>query len=53
MWIVATIPIGYEARKEINKLLVPVFREVEGRSFGLVFTFLWESRVYGGASGRR
>ncbi len=53
LWIVATIPVGYEARKEIAKLLTPAFREVDGRSFGLVFTFLWESRLYGTAPERR
>ncbi|KRT77655.1 MAG: hypothetical protein XU14_C0008G0043 [Armatimonadetes bacterium CSP1-3] len=53
MWIVATIPIGYKARQQIAKVLAPAFREADGRSFGLVFTFLWESRLYGTAPGNR
>lgn len=52
MWIIATIPIGYEARKEIGKELEPYFREVDGTSFGLVYAFLWESRTYGAAPSR-
>jgi len=51
MWIIATIPIGEEARKEIAKILAPYFREVEGKSFGLVYAFRWESRVYEGPPG--
>ena len=51
MWIIATIPIGEEARKEIAKILAPYFREVEGKSFGLVYAFRWESRVYEGSPG--
>lgn len=46
MWIVATVPIGYEARKEIGEVLAPYFVEVEGRGFGLVYTFLWQSRIW-------
>lgn len=46
MWIVATIPIGYEARTQIAVLLAPYFREVDGWRYGQVYTFLWESRVY-------
>jgi len=46
MWIVATVPIGLEARRQIADLLAPYFREVDGRKFGYVFAFLWESRVY-------
>lgn len=46
MWIVATVPIGYEARKQIARALAPYFREVEGRSFGLVYAFLWESKTW-------
>jgi 4-amino-4-deoxy-L-arabinose transferase-like glycosyltransferase len=46
MWIIATIPIGYQARKEIGKILEPYFREVDGRDFGLVYAFLWESRLF-------
>ncbi len=49
LWIVATIPIGYNTRKEIAKVLAPAFREVEGRQYGLVYVFLWESRLYGTA----
>ncbi len=53
LWIVATIPIGYEARVRIGKVLSPSFREVEGKIFGqAVFTFLWESRFYPGPLGR-
>jgi uncharacterized membrane protein len=46
MWIVATVPIGLEARKQIAARLAPYFREVDGRGFGYVYAFLWESRVY-------
>jgi len=46
MWIVATVPIGLEARRQIAILLAPYFREVDGRAFGYVYAFLWESRVY-------
>lgn len=48
MWIVATIPVGYETRLRIEKFLAPYFREVEGegRDFGLVYAFVWESRLY-------
>lgn len=46
MWIVSTIPIGYEARLRLAEILKPYFREVEGRTFGLAFTFLWESRLF-------
>jgi uncharacterized membrane protein len=46
LWIIATLPIGYEARKEVGRVLAPYFREVEGLDFGGVFTFLWESRRY-------
>jgi uncharacterized membrane protein len=46
MWIVATVPIGYEARKQIARVLDPYFREVDGRSFGLVYAFLWESKAW-------
>ncbi|HEV8339217.1 MAG TPA: glycosyltransferase family 39 protein, partial [bacterium] len=53
MWIVATIPIGYDARKEIAKVLAPYFREKAGTSFGLVYAFLWESRVYDASGSRR
>jgi len=47
MWIVATIPVGYEARKELAARLAPYFREADGKSFGLVYVFLWESRLFG------
>ena len=50
LWIVATIPIGYEARMRIAKILDPHFREVDGRTFGQVFVFIWESRLYGKAA---
>ncbi len=46
MWIVATIPLGYDTRKTVGDLLSPGFQEVEGRDFGLVYTFLWRSRLY-------
>ncbi len=52
LWIVATVPIGYEARMRSGKILDPYFREVEGRTFGLVFTFIWESRLYHKSDGR-
>lgn len=45
MWIVATFPIGYEARMQIAEVMAPHFRETEGKDFGLVYTFLWESRL--------
>jgi hypothetical protein len=47
VWIVATNPVGLENRKEIGRAMAPYFREPEGRQFGLVFAFLWESRLYG------
>ncbi len=46
MWIAATIPIGYNTRKEIAKVLAPAFREIDGRQYGQVYIFLWESRLY-------
>jgi 4-amino-4-deoxy-L-arabinose transferase-like glycosyltransferase len=46
MWIIATIPVRYEARMQIARALAPYFREIEGKDFGLVYTFLWESRLY-------
>ncbi len=46
LWIVATIPIGYEARARIGEILAHFFREVEGKTFGQVFIFRWESRLY-------
>jgi hypothetical protein len=54
MWIVATIPVGYETRLRIGKLLAPYFREVEGevKDFGQVYAFLWESRLYPDRTGR-
>ncbi len=52
MWIVATVPIGYEARKQIGRALAPYFQEVEGRSFGLVYAFLWESKIWKTARSR-
>ncbi len=47
MWIIATVPIGYQAREQIGKDLAPYFREVDGKGFGLVYAFLWESRLHG------
>jgi len=52
MWIVSTIPLGYDARMRINTALTPSFREVEGRTFGQVYAFLWESRLDTGPAGR-
>ena len=46
MWIIATIPLGYQVRLEIAEQLKPYFREVDGTSLGLAYAFLWESRVY-------
>ncbi len=48
MWIVATFPLGLDARKSIGTLLAPAFQEVEGRDFGFVYTFLWRSRLHAG-----
>jgi len=48
LWIIVTIPLGYENRKEVSRVLAPYFREVEGREFGWVFTSLWESRRHVG-----
>ncbi|MGH2628798.1 MAG: hypothetical protein ACRDHY_19340, partial [Anaerolineales bacterium] len=48
LWIIVTIPLGYEARKEVSRVLAPYFREREGVDFGLVFVSLWESRRYAG-----
>lgn len=48
MWIVATVPLGYDTRKSIGSLLSPAFEEIEGKDFGLVFTYLWRSRLYAG-----
>ncbi len=46
MWIIATVPAGVAARRQMATLLAPYFREVEGKGFGYVYAFLWESRVY-------
>jgi len=46
-WIIATVPIGYEARVQVAKVLAPYFREVDGKAFGLVYAFLWDSRLCG------
>jgi len=46
MWIVATVPIGYEARKDIGDQLKHYWYEVEGKDFGLVYTFLWTSLAW-------
>jgi hypothetical protein len=53
MWIVATIPLGYEARMRFARLVAPYFTEVEGRDFGRVYVFLWRSRVYAARGGHR
>jgi mannosyltransferase len=46
MWIVATIPLGVEARLRFQELVRPYFVEREGRDFHRVYVFLWESKVY-------
>lgn len=45
MWVVATVPLGQDARERLGRLITPHFAGGEGRAFGLVFTFLWEPRV--------
>lgn len=52
MWIVATAPIGYEARMEVARRLAPYYVEVEGKGFGSVYVFLWKSRVFEGRGER-
>ncbi len=47
LWIIATIPLGYERRMEVNRVLTPYYREIEGLDFGQVFTFLWKRRQDG------
>lgn len=51
MWIVATIPIGYEARMQIADRLAPYYQEIEGRRFGMVFVFLWHSKIHATGGG--
>ncbi|MDR7556482.1 MAG: glycosyltransferase family 39 protein [Armatimonadota bacterium] len=52
MWIVATIPLGVEARLRFQELVRPYFVEREGRDFRWVYVFLWESKVYRPRAGR-
>ncbi|MGH2452676.1 MAG: glycosyltransferase family 39 protein [bacterium] len=52
MWIIATLPVGYENRLRINRVLSPYFRELEGRDFNAVYAFLWESRRWKPPDGR-
>ncbi len=44
MWVVATIPLGYEARLRFARLVTPHFDESDGKAFGRVYVFLWTSR---------
>jgi 4-amino-4-deoxy-L-arabinose transferase-like glycosyltransferase len=52
MWLVATSPVGTDMRLQMARVLAPYFREVEGKDFGLVYIFLWESRPYGSVNER-
>lgn len=46
LWVIATVPLGYEARMRMNKLLTPHFKELEGTQFGIVYAFRWKSLRY-------
>jgi 4-amino-4-deoxy-L-arabinose transferase-like glycosyltransferase len=44
LWIVATLPLGYPARRRLGETLAPYFVEAWGRDFHRVYLFLWLSR---------
>lgn len=52
MWVVATIPLGREARLRFLDLVRPYFVEREGKDFHRVYVFLWDSKVYQPRAGR-
>jgi 4-amino-4-deoxy-L-arabinose transferase-like glycosyltransferase len=52
MWTIASVALGSEVHGRIAQALAPYFRQVDGKTFGLVRASLWESRHYVGAPGR-
>ncbi len=52
MWMVTSVGLGTDVRAQLAEGLAPFFRRSDERMFGLVAVSLWESRLYGKATGR-